>query len=213
MTGLIVDITLLSIVGVFSILGFFTGFTGKILSISSWILAGVSAFYACPYTLPLSESAIGLSWWIEPATGLTLYIIFLIIFMILSRAISSNIKGSKIGFVDRNLGIILGAILGVLFLSTSVLGLRFFLTDGNRPQYLKDSKTFPFIELCADKVCTLLPQSIFPPTLIRTQHEKKNARDKAAWRLAQLAPKLKEIETVYAAPERHAMDVLIAEVS
>lgn len=213
MTGLIVDITLMSVVAFFAILGFFTGFTGKVLSLASWVLGGMAAFYTFPHVIDPVRDLMGHSWWVEPLTGFFLYVIYLIIFMLLSKTISNNIKGSKIGFIDRNLGVILGAILGIFFLSIIILGLRFFMNTDTKPDYISDSKIFPLISFCADKICAFVPPSILPPKLIHMQDTIQKNRDHAAWRLSQLTPKGQENETVYAAPERQALDALIEDVS
>lgn len=194
----VIDITIVSIVLGFAVLGFISGFTGKILPLISWVFSAVIAFYLFPYAAPIVRGWMPSEIVADFLTFLVIFIISLLIFTLISKTISGSVKKSKLGMVDRNLGILLGLIIGLFFLCVLVVGLRFFIPSDQTPQVFASSKFFPWIEMCADSMCTLLPEdSALNPKIKHKQHEglAKKIREEAAKKLARLEPSSRQKKT------------------
>lgn len=206
----VIDITIVSIVLGFAVLGFISGFTGKILSLISWVLSAVIAFYLFPYAAPIVRGWMPSEIVADLVTFLVIFIISLLLFTLISKTISGSVKKSKLGMVDRNLGILLGLIIGLFFLCALVIGLRFFIPSNQKPQAFASSKFLPWIEMCADNMCTLLPEdSPLNPKIKHKQHEAvtQKLREEAAKKLARLEPSPRPEKTQPANKETLSKDV------
>lgn len=210
----LIDVIILTTLFVFAIFGFMTGFTGKILSIISWISSGVIAFQVYPFLLPYVRAYIQTEWVASVATGAGIFLIILILLSLISRKISGAIKKSKIGMLDRNLGILIGIALGIFFLGAVSVGMRFFINEESKPALMTHSKFLPWVEICADKICTIVPEFSSEKTLHKkelTSHKKEKISEKLAT-LKPLKDK-KKTEKLYNKKERSDLNKLIEEVA
>ena len=195
MDSYILDLTIVSIILGFAIMGFISGFSGKILHWISWALAFILAFLLFPEGAAFLKSHGGTTFhaeWASQGTAfVAIFLFFLFLFSWISKTISTRIKKSKVGILDRNLGIILGAITGIFFLSAMVLGARFLMTPNQTSDFFSTSKFYPLLETCSDQMCAFAPEQLKPNPQERTQHEKTltEARAQASLKLAQLISK------------------------
>jgi len=138
----------------------------------------------------------------------------LFILSLISQKISGSVKKSKVGILDRNLGILLGLLLGLFFLSFVLLGARFFTDTQNKPAVIGHSKLFPWINMCADHVCSFLPESVRQSASMKSPlSDRKKA--KISEKLATLKPVRKndKKETLYDHKERAKLNQLIENVN
>lgn len=151
------DIVVLLIVGGAAILGLMRGFVHEMLSLGVWVLIVIALkFGHTPFTAML----------IDPvgSTGGAAVLAFALIFgivyfggkMIVGR-IGSGVRSSIIGPVDRALGFGFGAVKGLilaslLFLALTLVSDTFFGGPRERPDWVKDARTYPLLSATSGSV-------------------------------------------------------------
>jgi len=153
------DIAIIVIFLMITIMGCVVGFTGKILSILGWSLAGMGAFYLYPYATPIAHQYIENSLFADIAAGGILFFILLIFFLVIAKLIANFVKKSPLSFLDRSLGMFLGMFLGLIFLSLMTFSLDFLVPQSQLPQVVKDSKLYPFLKITAAWVEKKIPSA------------------------------------------------------
>ena len=99
-----IDIVMLSILGIFFIYGFFSGLVRTVIILIGFVIGGIVSYY-----LP---RALGVSYPLKFILGITVFVIFWIIFGVIAHFLG---KIGKIVPFNRLLGAILGLVLGILF--------------------------------------------------------------------------------------------------
>lgn len=119
MTGF--DYVVLGIVGLSVLLSIMRGFVREILALASWVIAFIVARLYATDLIPLLPEAI-------PNDALKMLAAFLIVFLttlllcsLLAIALSHLFKKAGLGFLDRGLGAVFGALRGVLVVCLLVL--------------------------------------------------------------------------------------------
>ncbi|MBS0482851.1 MAG: CvpA family protein [Proteobacteria bacterium] len=147
MTGF--DIAVLLLVGLGVITGFMRGFVQEVLTLAAWVLSVVAIH---SLHTPLSD-------WLIPKVGsesgamvLAFAILLLIpyaIVKLLANRLGSASRDSVLGPIDRVLGFGFGAVKGVLIsvmaFSVLVLGYDTVWGAGGRPDWISQSRSYPFI--------------------------------------------------------------------
>jgi len=119
MTGF--DYVVLGIVGLSVLLSIMRGFVREILALASWFIAFIFARLYATDLIPLLPEAI-------PNDALKMLAAFLIVFLttlllcsLLAIALSQLFKKAGLGFLDRGLGAVFGALRGLLVVCLLVL--------------------------------------------------------------------------------------------
>lgn len=215
MDAYIIDLIIFGILFLFGLMGFISGFTNRILSLTSWAASLAGAYYGGPTLSSYLSSFIESDITAQIASFIGLFLLLLVILTWISKTISQKIKQSKIGILDRNLGLLLGLITGAIFVLFMGLGLDFFLpTHVNNP-YFKHSRLFPYVEMGSQKLSEWLPQNLQDVYAAQTHektHEKKKWREKMARELG--AFESSDIEpTAYEKGDREALGKLLNDFS
>lgn len=155
-----IDLAAIGVMVVFSIMGFVSGFTGRILSIASWITSVLVASHFFSIFKPFFHRLIQRPLLADFSAAATPFLISLIFFSLLSRHLADYIKKSKLGILDRNLGALLGLFLSLIFLSVLILLLRFLSPD--TPAFVKESKFYGWLSKSADQMTTFIPMVLDP---------------------------------------------------
>lgn len=145
------DVIIIAFIAVFAISGIFKGFVRQIVSILAIVFGTWCAF---KFTGLLAQKANG---WIEidiaPNTlNLILFIAIFIVVMILAHFIGKGIEGllrlSLLGWLNRLMGFLFGALKAVIILSIAVYFINYIngLFDFIPDSFLKDSKGYAFLE-------------------------------------------------------------------
>ncbi len=156
-----VDIVLIVVIVISAILAFMRGFVHEILSIAAWIGAAVVTYFAFPYGQPITRQYIELALLADIVTGLTIFVVALVIFTIVSNALSRNVKNSSLGAVDRSLGLLFGAFRGVVLICAAYLVMMWAIPKPeDRPLWILNARSGPMVERGAVYLASLLPASI-----------------------------------------------------
>ena len=134
------DWALVATVAISGLVAMYRGLTREVLSILSWVAAAVAAFYFTIYQRGLAEElAKQLSNPVQPihvmiaqvAMGAGIFLIVLIIVHIITSHISDSVLDSRIGAIDRILGLGFGVARGfILVVIPYMFAVSFVCKDG-----------------------------------------------------------------------------------
>jgi membrane protein required for colicin V production len=154
----ILDLVVIGIVLISALLAAVRGFTREVLAIVAWVVAAAAAWYLHPAALPIAQQYISSGTVALVAAIGGIFVITLIIVSIITVQISDLILDSRIGALDRTLGLFFGAARGFLI---CVIGWAFlsWLLQGNEPEWATASRTRPAMEDTRDSIIAMLPEN------------------------------------------------------
>lgn len=153
-----VDIVIIGVIALSALISLFRGFIREAMSLAVWILAGWVAW------LLFREGAVYLESWIAvPSMRLAasfgiIFIVVLILGGIVSYIIGEIIDKTGLSGTDRIVGMIFGAVRGVLLVA--VLVLLAGLTPLPQDPWWQESQLIGHFEALAQWLLTLLPPDI-----------------------------------------------------
>ena len=160
MTGF--DIAVLVLVGIGAVTGFMRGFVQECLALLAWIFA-LAAIHALHPALSAA-----LVPWVHTTSGawvLAFAILLLVPYAaikLIANWLGSASRNSVVGPIDRVLGFGFGAVKGtvIVVLGFSVLTLGYDIAWGRngRPGWIIESRTYPFINACSEKLLKVLAE-------------------------------------------------------
>jgi membrane protein required for colicin V production len=151
------DFIVVGVVLVSAILAMVRGFVREVLSIASWLIAAVAAYY-------LYQPLQGV---IEPymseqlATIAAVAVIFIIVLVIATydtMKVADIVIDSSVGSIDRIFGFVFGAIRGLLLVVVAFALFVWLVED--QPAWIADAKTQPLMVDLSERLITLLPDEI-----------------------------------------------------
>ncbi len=154
----VLDLVVIGIVLISALLAAVRGFTREVLAIVAWVVAAAAAWYLHPAALPLAQQYISSGTVALVAAIGGIFVITLIIVSIITVQISDLILDSRIGAIDRTLGLVFGAARGFLI---CVIGWAFlgWLLQGKEPEWATASRTRPAMENTRDSIIAMLPEN------------------------------------------------------
>ncbi|KLK94826.1 colicin V synthesis protein [Microvirga vignae] len=154
----VLDLVVIGIVLISALLAAVRGFTREVLAIVAWVVAAAAAWYLHPTALPIAQQYISSGTVALVAAIGGIFVITLIIVSIITVQISDLILDSRIGALDRTLGLFFGAARGFLI---CVIGWAFlgWLLQGKEPEWATASRTRPAMENTRDSIIAMLPEN------------------------------------------------------
>ncbi len=134
------------------------GLVKEVLAIVSWVGAVFATLYGLSTAAPYARKMIETPWIADLTAGGVLFIVTLFVLSLASHAISSRVKGSTMGVLDRSLGFVFGLLRGALLISLAYLAFSWVQPVKDQPEWLRAAKTIPLIEQGADLIITLIPE-------------------------------------------------------
>lgn len=163
MTFTIVDGVVLLILFVSAILAFARGFTRELLSIGGWVIAAAAAFALAPTFEPMVKDIPVVGPYVAPSCELTMLTAFagvfavaLIVLSVLTTAMSSAVRDSALGAIDRGLGFFFGVARGVILLVIVFVLYDILVPDGERMAMIDEATS---VAMLADAADTLRAQA------------------------------------------------------
>ncbi|WP_274424210.1 CvpA family protein [Chelativorans sp. YIM 93263] len=138
--GILVGFTLVS-----AMLAMVRGFSREILSVASWILAAIAAYFLYPVVLPYVTPYIGNAMLALGIAAGAVFLVTLIIVTIITMKIADFIVDSRVGALDRTLGFLYGAARGILVVAVAYMFLGWFL-GSSPPGWISEAKSRPLLE-------------------------------------------------------------------
>jgi len=159
MTGF--DIGVLILVALGAVTGFMRGFVQEVLTLCAWLISLVAIHYAHTPVTRMLESYVGNNYGAAPvlAFALLLLVPYVIVRLIAGRVGQAS-RASLLGPVDRVIGFGFGAVKGMLMavLGFSILVLGYDTVWGinGRPDWITQSRTYPFINASSDALVKMI---------------------------------------------------------
>jgi len=154
------DIIVVTIIALSALFGFIRGFLREVLSIGAWILAGVAAYFGLPYLKPFARQYISHELIADVATGIAIFLVVLVVASVIGHAITRKVRDSSLGPLDRSLGVLFGLARGAVIVSIALLICDNFYAADNRPEWLKNARTLPVVQIGADFMRQFVPASV-----------------------------------------------------
>jgi len=159
------DLALLAIIVVFGLIGFSFGITRMLLGIAGWVGAVFFTFYAYisngfEFIHPFVRHYITDPFLSDLVIGVVLFVIFLMMLNFLNRSISTYIKKSILGGIDRSLGLLFGFTLAVGLLSSVFLVINLMSDPKNWPHAMQSARSATILTSSAKNISQLLPHSL-----------------------------------------------------
>ena len=171
----IFDLIVIAIVGVSALLAMMRGFVHEVLSLASWIGAGIFALYAYPYARPFARDYIPIELAADAATALTLFVVSYLVISLFARILSGHVGDSSLDGLDRSLGLFFGAARGVLFVCLGFLVFELFFNKEEQPDWMRQAQTTIFIEEGAFLLKQAAPDWLFDTTAQEVQRAQEKA--------------------------------------
>jgi membrane protein required for colicin V production len=160
MSSLPINITDLVVVGVVLISGLIAlarGFVREVLSLVGWVGATLVTLWGFRYARPYAPDWVVRLQIADIATGVTLFLVSLIVFSLVSYGLSSLVRNSVLSALDRTLGFIFGLARGVALVALAYLALAWFFPTEEDRAWMQQARTLPLIEKTADYLRRLAP--------------------------------------------------------
>ena len=125
------DYTLLGLVGLSALLGFWRGLLSEILALGAWVLAFVMAKTFMPEVQPFAAAWVREPLLHGPVAFLSIFVVVLILVAIARWALGELIRAAGLGFADRFLGGCFGAVRGglIVFALALLVGIGGFAKE------------------------------------------------------------------------------------
>ncbi len=156
----ILDMIVLGAVALSALLATVRGFTREVLSIAAWVTAAVAAFYLHPSLTPFVKQHIKQDTVALVIAIAAIFLITLVVVSLITARISDFVLDSRIGALDRTLGLGFGVARGALLAVVGWLLWTTLVPESRQPQWVKEARTRPMLESSGRSLLAMLPQDI-----------------------------------------------------
>jgi membrane protein required for colicin V production len=166
------DLAILGVLAISALWGLSRGFVHEVLAVGAWFGAGLAALYLYKPLSPLAHNYIVSDTLANLVTAGGVFALSLVFLTFLSRVLSSQVKQSAAGPLDRTLGLVFGLARGAL-----VVGLVYiagqWIGDGRQtPAWARQSRLLPMVEVGVDIMRGLAPSDLSElPDLSKTKSD------------------------------------------
>lgn len=136
---------------------FLRGFVHEVLAVAAWVGAAMAALYGFTPLQPFARSYIGSTLVADIATGAALFLITLLVLSLVTKAVSDRVRRSALNSVDSSLGFVFGLVRGAVLVCLAHLLIT--MVAETPPDWLAQSKSFPWLERGGNLLRSLAPQS------------------------------------------------------
>jgi membrane protein required for colicin V production len=154
------DIGVIAVIGLSAVFAFARGFVREALSIVAWIGAGAVALYSYNYVLAATAPMVHNQLLQQLIAGPGVFLAALIVLTIITSIIARSVRSSALSAIDRTLGFIFGLLRGAFIVSLAYLLLDVSVQKSDRPVWLREAKSEPYLQQGADLLRNVLPESL-----------------------------------------------------
>jgi len=158
------DLIVIAILLVSALLAFSRGFVRELLSVVVWMGAIFATLYGFSYVKPYTRQWISIDWLADAAGGAAIFIATLITLTLISNMLTSQVRDSALGAVDRSLGFLFGLFRGVIIVCLAYLLVDWILPKDEQPEWLRSARTIPLVEKGAGLLKQLIPENTMEKT-------------------------------------------------
>ena len=154
------DLAVLGVIVLSAVFAFARGFVREALSIVAWVGAALVSLYGFNDVYGIVVRFVTTPLLADLAAGAGLFVISLIVLTILTGYLARFVHSSALSPIDRTLGLIFGLVRGAFLVSLAYLMLDISLPQNDRPGWIKQAKSEPFLAQGADLLRTALPEQL-----------------------------------------------------
>ena len=168
------DLIIIILIFISAFFAFIRGFSLEILSLSGWIFSiGISYLYGGLASNQINQFLD--NFLISTLVSYVFsFILLLIIFSYLTKNVSSLIKNSFAGLLDRSLGFFYGLLRGYLLICFCYFCFDYFYS-GSKPIFLDSSKLVPIIKISNKEIFNIMQvDNEYSKKLIKEIEQKSN---------------------------------------
>jgi membrane protein required for colicin V production len=154
------DLGVIAVIGLSAIFAFARGFVREALSIIAWVGAGFATLYGFNAVYAIVDPMVHNPLLSQLISGFGLFVAALIVLTILTGVVAGSVRSSGLSPIDRTLGFIFGLLRGAFILSLAYLLLDVSVQKNDRPAWLRDAKSEPYLQQGADMLRNVLPESL-----------------------------------------------------
>jgi membrane protein required for colicin V production len=163
------DVGVLAVIALSAVFAFARGFVREALSIVAWVTAGAVTLYGFKAVYAIVDPMVHNPLLSQLIAGFGLFIGTLIVMTILTGIVARSVRSSALSPIDRTLGFIFGLLRGAFVVSLAYLLVEFSLAPGDRPSWIREAKSTPYLEHGADLLKAVLPESLKTKTADATE--------------------------------------------
>jgi membrane protein required for colicin V production len=178
----ILDLILLVVMLISGLLAMVRGFMREILSIVSWVVAALAAFFALPRLSPWAKQFFGTlgDSAVSVIVGGSVFLLTLLIVSILTVRISDMVLDSRIGALDRTLGFVFGLARGLIIVVVAFLFFAWLVPDRSQPDWVRSAKSKVVLQGTGQWLMSMLPddpENIILKRLKRRKGDEQEPQD------------------------------------
>jgi membrane protein required for colicin V production len=156
-----VDICVLAVIGISALLALSRGLVKEVLSILSWVGAVVAVIFLLPRVEPLVGQYIKEPLLAQIASGVGIFVLALVVFGVINHYLSSNVRSSALGALDRSLGLVFGVLRGAIVVCVAYILMSWAMPNpASRPDVIREARTEPLVAEGAVFLKSLLPADV-----------------------------------------------------
>lgn len=156
----VADIIVVGILLISGLLALFRGFIREVLAVASWIGAIFATLYGIKPFTPLVRRAIDIPIVTDVAAGAIIFLVSLIAFGLISRAISRGMHQTGLGMLDRTLGFVFGIARGALIVCLAYLAYTWIGDEKRLPRWMTEARTLPLVQMGGQIIIKLIPSNM-----------------------------------------------------
>jgi membrane protein required for colicin V production len=154
------DLAVLGVVVLSAVFAFARGFVREALSIVAWVGAAAITLYGFNWAYAHAEPYIHNPLLSQLAAGFGLFVGSLIILTMLTGTLARLVQATGLTPIDRTLGFIFGLARGAFLVCLAYLLLDMSVQPNDRPVWIREAKSTPYLHEGADVLKGFLPESI-----------------------------------------------------
>ena len=155
------DLCILIVVAVSALIALNRGLIKEVLSIIGWVLSVVVVVFMLPIVQPLVQTRFDDDTMAIVVSSILIFIVFFVIWIIITSQIVDKIRSSKINSIDRILGLFFGIIRACILIILFNIMVGWIIPADEQPEMFKESKYFQLAGNFAEPIEKLIPKEKF----------------------------------------------------
>jgi membrane protein required for colicin V production len=156
----ILDILFLTAVIISAAMAYGKGFISEAFGLASWVCAAIIAKFAYPEVARQFVEWFGISGTLCSISAyVAVFVASVLLLSMFNRRFSDVLAGTAFDEADRSLGVLFGAVRGVIVMAFAYIGLLWFMpNEAERPAWITAAKSQPLLRYTAVFISKLLPR-------------------------------------------------------
>ncbi len=154
------DIGVIAVIVLSAIFAFARGFVREALSIVAWVGAAAITVYGFVPVLGIVEPLVKNPLLSQLIAGFGLFVGSLVVLTIITSFLARMVRASALSPIDRTLGFVFGLARGAFLVCLAYLLLDISVQPGERPAWIREAKSAPYLHQGADVLRQFLPESL-----------------------------------------------------